>query len=48
MLYEVITIYATYLDVGGKAWQSDTEQTPFNGNEDSSTWNFGVQAEAWW
>ncbi|WP_409420590.1 maltoporin [Pseudaeromonas sp. ZJS20] len=43
-----IRIYATYLDVGGKAWQSDTEQTPFNGGDDSSTWNFGVQAEAWW
>lgn len=43
-----IRIYATYLDVGGKAWQSDTAQTPFNGSKDDNTWNFGVQAEAWW
>ena len=43
-----IRLYATYLDVGGKAWQGTAEQTPFNGGKDSDTWNFGVQAEAWW
>ncbi len=43
-----IRLYATYLDVGGKAWQGPAEQTPFNGGKDSDTWNFGVQAEAWW
>ena len=43
-----IRVYASYLDVGGKAWQSDTAQTPFNGGKDDNTWNFGVQAEAWW
>lgn len=43
-----IRLYATYLDVGGKAWQGTAAQTPFNGGKDDNTWNFGVQAEAWW
>lgn len=43
-----IRVYASYFDVGGKAWQGTAEQTPFNGGKDSDTWNFGVQAEAWW
>ncbi len=43
-----IRVYASYFDVGGKAWQGTAEQTPFNGGKDSDTYNFGVQAEAWW
>ena len=43
-----LRVYASYFDVGGKAWQGTAEQTPFNGGKDSDTYNFGVQAEAWW
>ena len=43
-----IRVYASYFDVGGKAWQGTAEQTPFNGGKDADTYNFGVQAEAWW
>ena len=42
-----IRVFASYLTAGGEKWQG-AEQTPFNGGKDDSTWNFGVQAEAWW
>ncbi|HDN9019180.1 maltoporin [Aeromonas salmonicida] len=35
-----IRVFASYL--------KDGEGESFNGGEDDSTWNFGVQAEAWW
>lgn len=37
-----IRVYASYLKNDGDY------DTTFNGNTDNSTWNFGVQAEAWW
>ncbi|MEZ7862277.1 MAG: maltoporin [Aeromonadaceae bacterium] len=36
-----IRVFASYLTVGDQG-------TPFNSNKDDNTWNFGVQAEAWW
>ena len=36
-----IRVFASYLTVGDQG-------TPFNSGKDDNTWNFGVQAEAWW
>ncbi|GAA4502295.1 maltoporin [Pseudaeromonas paramecii] len=38
-----LRVYASYLKDGG-----DGENKTFNGSSDDNTWNFGVQAEAWW
>ncbi len=36
-----IRVFASYLSVGDQG-------TPFNSGKDDNTYNFGVQAEAWW
>ena len=38
-----LRVYATYLKDGG-----DGDNATFNSSSDDNTWNFGVQAEAWW
>ncbi|WP_409422236.1 maltoporin [Pseudaeromonas sp. ZJS20] len=38
-----LRVYATYLKDGG-----DGDNLSFNSSADDNTWNFGVQAEAWW
>ncbi|MFC3911943.1 maltoporin [Pseudaeromonas sharmana] len=38
-----LRVYAAYLKDGG-----DGDNLTFNGKTDDNTWNFGVQAEAWW
>jgi len=38
-----LRIYASYLKDGG-----DGDNKTFNGSSDDNTWNFGIQAEAWW
>ena len=38
-----IRVFASYLKQGG-----DGNNNVFNSGKDDNTWNFGVQAEAWW
>lgn len=38
-----LRVYASYLKDAG-----DGDNKTFNGKTDDNTWNFGVQAEAWW
>ena len=48
-----IRVFASYLKTEAVEWKEVTagnwQPLPlFNGNKDDNTWNFGVQAEAWW
>lgn len=38
-----LRVYASYIKDSG-----DGDNLSFNGGSDDNTWNFGVQAEAWW